>query len=115
FASVRSFESGEQPMVGRPVRADGVMPVARRLTSAGLSSASCSPVLNGLQTLIGLENGAFIVLLIPGGKSGAERKPIARSVNAIVLLSGTPKFCAATAYWLMFKPFNAPPKALFMV
>src|SRR5262249_37252652 len=77
------------------------------VTSACLTSATCSPTLNGLQVLSGLENGPFRVPGIPSGYNGRERKPTDRLVNANFPSSPTPSAAAASA-----NAANAPELAV---
>src|SRR5262245_20964335 len=98
--TVISFGIGEQ-LNRSPL---GGVPPVRRRTSAGLTSASCSPVVNGLKILTGYDNGPFGVLGIPYGKNGRARKPIPRLVIAIEPLSGKPKLVVRPMYLATLDP-----------
>src|SRR5262245_13711236 len=81
--------------LGIAVQEEGDPPV-RILARAPLTSATCKPSLNGLQMLIGFENGPFAVPFIPSGKNGRARKPIARLLNANFPSRNTPSTAAAS-------------------
>ena len=69
----------------RPVQPVPLSPAASDATSLAATRSSCSPVLNGLQLVIGGENGPLPVPKMPSGKYGRARLPTARLLYAMPL------------------------------